>query len=192
MASFLNTPDEYKKPVTHVKVWPDNQGCDGNEINHTLFVGNYIDRFGSKDGFFFGIPGDVYINRSLPWFGNYTNDPNQNEKIKDAYNAFYSSCDRGDNKNCDYRLYKVIKQFDISSCLISPAFGYPGGGTQYRSNISVSELIRIGFIQEVGWTHYPFFDNDNYNRQGGFVKRHHKRNTKRRQKHKKTKRKLYK
>ncbi len=101
---------------------------------------------------------DIY--RSLPWFGKYTpNDDDNNNIIKNNFYNFYSEGDVSVNPEYDYHLFKVIKPFKMYSCQIAPAFGFPGGGIQYRSNIKVKDLIRKGFIKEVPWTHTPFFDD---------------------------------
>jgi hypothetical protein len=165
----------YKKPNITINQtdWPPNNGCSGPEKITNLYKGNHIDRFGSEDGFFFGIAGEPYIYRSLPWFGNYIqNNDNNNNRIKGRFYRFYSEGDKSINPDYDYHLYKVIKQFQVNSCSISPAFGYPGGGTQYRSNIKASELISLGFIKEVPWTYSPFFDEKDVHRinTGGFTK----------------------
>ena len=157
----------YKKPniLINQTDWPPNYGCSDNEKNTTLYIGNYIDRFGSEDGFFFGIAGEPYIYRSLPWFGIYKkNNTNNNNKIKRRFYRFYSEGDTSINPDYDYHLYKVIKPFQVNSCSISPAFGYPGGGTQYRSDIKIKDLIRDGFIREFPWTYTPFFDEKDANK----------------------------
>jgi hypothetical protein len=173
----------YKKPKITVRQWPPNNGCEGSEIQVNLYKGVHIDRFGTDYGFFFGVPGEPFIYRSLPWFGNYTpNDQNNNDKIKQNFYVFYSEADTSINPEYDYHLYKVIKPFTINSCTIKSAFGFPGGGTQYRSDIPVKDLIQRGFISEVPWDHQPLFDDKDINVIGGrYTKsRIRKRKTKRR------------
>jgi len=152
----------YSRPKIKITAsdWPSDYGCDGTEKDIMLYQGEHIDRFGSEDGFFFGIAGEPYIYRSLPWFGNYnSNDINNNNNIKEKFYNFYSQPDTNINPEYDYHLYKIIKPLYVKTCNIRPAFGYPGGGTQYRSNINVKNLIQQGFIKEVPWTHSPFFDD---------------------------------
>jgi hypothetical protein len=184
----------YKKPkvVINTSDWPVNNGCNISETPTMLYKGNHIDRFGSDYGFFFGIAGEPYIHRSLPWFGNYIpNDISNNNAIKQNFYKFYSQADVSLNPEYDYHLYKVIKPFQMNSCVISPAFGFPGGGTQYRSNINAKELIQQGFIKEVPWVHEPFFDDKddgiiNGGKNNTFKSKHYKRKTKRKI-HKKSK-----
>jgi hypothetical protein len=176
----------YRKPKITINAcdWPSNNGCCGTETITKLYIGNHIDRFGSNTGFFFGVAGEPYIYRSLPWFGNYTpKNPKNNNKIRAKYYKFYSEGDIDINPDYDYHLYKVIKSFNMHSCSISPAFGYPGGGIQYRSDVSVKYLIDNGFITEVPWIHTPFFDDRDANiiNGGRLCKfRRYKRNTKKR------------
>lgn len=174
----------YRKPRRTVNIcdWPSNYGCCGSESEQIFHIGNYIDRFGSEQGFFFGVPGEPYIYRSLPWFGNY-NINSDNYKMKQKFYRFYEEADTNINPEHDYHLYKVIKPFKVQSCIIAPAFGFPGGGTQYRSNIPVKDLVKNGYIKEVPWTHSPFFDDsDIIPTNGGYVSklRRRKLKTKRR------------
>lgn len=153
----------YKKPKVIINScdWPSNYGCCGKEIDVTLYKGQYIDRFGSENGFFLGIAGEPYIYRSLPWFGKYSeNDIVNNNNIKKKFYQFYSEPNTN-NLEYDYHLYKVIKPLSVKSCRIGPAFGFPGGGTQYRSDNNVNELIQQGFIKEVPWSDSPLFDDLN-------------------------------
>jgi len=153
----------YKKPKVIMSScdWPSNYGCSGKEIDVTLHKGQYIDRFGNENGFFLGIAGEPYIYRSLPWFGNYIpNDIVNNNNIKKKFYQFYSEPNIN-NPDHDYHLYKVIKPLYVKSCKIGPAFGFPGGGTQYRSDININELIQQGFIKEVPWSDSPLFDDTN-------------------------------
>jgi len=153
----------YKKPKVIISScdWPSNYGCCGKEIHVTLHKGQYIDRFGNENGFFLGIAGEPYIYRSLPWFGNYIeNDIVNNNNIKKKFYQFYSELNTN-NPEHDYHLYKVIKPLYVKSCKIGPAFGFPGGGTQYRSHININELIQQGFIKEVPWSDSPLFDDTN-------------------------------
>ena len=174
----------YRKPRTKVNSWewPSNNGCSGVESEQILHIGNYIDRFGSDRGFFFGVPGEPYIYRSLPWFGNY-NVNRDNYKMKQKFYKFYEEADTNINPEHDYHLYKVIKPLNVQSCTIAPAFGFPGGGTQYRSNNTVKDLVQNGYIKEVPWTNSPFFDDsDNIPINGGYISKltRRKQKTKRR------------
>ena len=87
----------YRKPKITINScdWPPNNGCCGAETTTKLYVGNHIDRFGSNNGFFFGVAGEPYIYRSLPWFGNYIpKNPKNNNKIRAKYYKFYSEGDK--------------------------------------------------------------------------------------------------
>jgi len=182
----------YSRPKIKINAcdWPSDYGCCGSEINKTIYKGEFIDRFGSENGFFFGVPGEPYIYRSLPWFGNYTNDININTKLKKHFYHFYSEADKDINPEYDYHLYKVIKPLNVKSCIISPAFGFPGGGTQYRSENNVNKLIKEGFIKEVPWIDSPLFDDSNIMGGKSIKLRIFKQKTKRRRNNKlKTRRK---
>ena len=186
----------YRKPKIKINTcdWPTNYGCCGLEENITLYKGEHIDRFGSENGFFFGVPGEPYIYRSLPWFGNYDiNNDRKNDKIKKAFYRFYSQADKDINPEYDYHLYKIIQPFKVKTCSIRNAFGYPGGGTQYRSEIAVKELIQQGVIKEVPWTNSPLFDDSDVgNVIGGKMRKRYFNNNKtkrRRNRKQKTRRK---
>ncbi len=167
--------------------WPNDYGCDGPEIEKKFYVGDHIDRFGKETGFFFGVPGEPYIYRSLPWFGIYDpNDDNYNQIMKENFYHFYSEGDTDINPEYDYHLYKVLKPFEVNECKIRAAFGFPGGGTQFRSNTKVKDLIKRRYIQEVPWFHTPFYDDEDIDKASGVrSKRKTKKNIKRKSKTKK-------
>lgn len=151
--------------------WPPRSGCADTEEVITLYQGTFIDRFGSNKGNYFGIPGEPYVNRSLPWFGsgeykinNTINNCSNpiNREIKNKYNSFYSDPDTSTNPEYDYHMYKVNKPFYALKCTIAPAFGFPGGGTQYKTNQNIQFLIDNGFIEEVPYINIPSFDECNY------------------------------
>ena len=157
----------YKKPdmIIPQHRWPPRSGCADNAEEITLYKGTHIDRFGTNDGKYFGIPGEPYIFRSLPWFGfgEYNKTSNDcynpiNMEAKNKFNSFYSQPDKSKNPNYDYHIYKVIKPFKVSKCAIAPAFGFPGGGTQFKSNEKIQDLIDNKFIEEVPYTYIPTFD----------------------------------
>ncbi len=155
--------------------WPDNNGCvKGTEETTTLYPGNWIDRFGDESGYFFGNVFDPYINRSVPYFNE--GDPDRHidndyenvigkDKCSNPTNAgiqkrfFHYYKTDGNGK---YHIYKVIKEFKVNKCKIAPAFGFPGGGTQYSAvdtSYNVQKLLDEKFIEEVDFLGYiPHFD----------------------------------
>lgn len=50
----------------------------------------------------------------------------------------------------NYHQYEVVKPFQVEESTITPAFRQPGGGTQYRSNVSIEKLLKHGIIKEIG------------------------------------------
>lgn len=182
----------YNKPniIIPQHRWPPRSGCADIDEEIILHKGTYIDRFGSNNGNYFGIPGEPYIFRSLPWFGfgEYNKLSNDcfnpiNMEIKNKFNVFYSQPDKSENPNYDYHIYKVIKPFKVFKCTIAPAFGFPGGGTQFRSNKNVQDLIENKFIGEVPYTYIPMFDECNiggkrYNKNKSKKKRNNKKKQK--------------
>ena len=49
-----------------------------------------------------------------------------------------------------YHRYKVVKEFDVESGKIAPAFEQPGGGIQYYiEKKDIDELIKSGYLIEL-------------------------------------------
>lgn len=175
--SFGNIP---KKPAIDFEKleWPKNEGCEGDKNRITLYKGQRIDRFGSKNGFYFGDAGDSYIRRSLPYFGNYYEQNQKSiDEMKENYYTFYEIADKDINSDYDYHQYEVLKEFDVSSCKIAPAFGFPGGGTQYWSKMSVLWLIYKKYIKEAPYNHHPLFnEKDNEYDVNEYISNYYKSN----------------
>ena len=49
----------------------------------------------------------------------------------------------------DYHQYEVLQEFDVSSSVIAPYYGQPGGGIQYKSKVEINELLKEGIIKEI-------------------------------------------
>jgi hypothetical protein len=47
------------------------------------------------------------------------------------------------------RTFEVIKAFEVEAGLVAPAFGQIGSGTQYRTALTLQELLEQGFVREV-------------------------------------------
>ena len=41
----------------------------------------------------------------------------------------------------NYHRYEVVKPFQVEESTITPAFRQPGGGTQYRSNVTIGNIF---------------------------------------------------
>jgi hypothetical protein len=46
-------------------------------------------------------------------------------------------------------VYEVLKTFPVEQSTIAPAFGKIGLGIQYKSPISVSDLIRLKYLKPI-------------------------------------------
>ncbi|WP_298303583.1 glycohydrolase toxin TNT-related protein [uncultured Erythrobacter sp.] len=101
--------------------WPPNNGFSGPPTTRTLLPGQRIDRYGERTGTFLSPEGTPFGQRALP----------------------PSSRDRR------YERYEVVKPYDVESGTAAPWFDQPGGGTQYKTPVSVDELIRRGILRVV-------------------------------------------
>jgi hypothetical protein len=146
--------DSCKLITDHEKInWPKNNGCDSSGERKVLIVPrNYkgikgnniiflhlIDRFGPPTGKFFGDAGVTWKERSLPWFQN-------NTSCEEKFDKFI--------KSTEYNQYIVLKPFDAYTCTIAPAFGVEGGAQQYRTDMTVQELVSGGFIEKADKNDY--------------------------------------
>ena len=113
--------------------WPLNNGCNSTVATpHKLKLGTLVDRFGRLDGEFFTSARETFRSRSLRQIIN-------KPKCKEFYNKKYSKDNKytATGKNDDWRLVndyhvlKVIKHLSVVKCTTAPAFGQPGGATQY-------------------------------------------------------------
>jgi hypothetical protein len=108
-------------------IFPANEGFQNNtaqdpiEGTQTLEAGMLLDRFGEDTGRFLSPVFALYRERSLPPSNLNTN---------------------GSSFPSDYHVYRVEKQFNVTSGPIAPAFGQPGQGTQYFTGASrVADLV---------------------------------------------------
>ena len=103
--------------------WPDDDGCPkGASVAQKLKVGTEIDRFGSEFGKFFGAKGETFASRAVPYV-----------------------C-----KEQEYRVYKVVKEFDVQYCRALPWFAAAGGAKQYGTVQNAKELVAAKMIEPVG------------------------------------------
>lgn len=151
-------------------IWPDNLGCKNELKPVTLRKGEWVDRFGSEQGNFFGDVLDTYAERSLPYM-NITsesgisldyeakNDENCSNPINDKMRKNYHDTYDAEGKS-EYHIYEVDAKdgLELEKCEIAPAFGYLGKGHQYMSKDNVKKLVADGKIKEVEHTFIPFFD----------------------------------
>jgi hypothetical protein len=114
-------------PRVEQVAWPANQGfvfdetnvCDARHV--WIEAGTELDRFGSKYGVFFGKKGEAFSHRSM----------------------------RPLDGPINYTVYVVVERLPMIVGEIAPAFGQPGGGTQFIASRPVIDLINGGFIKEV-------------------------------------------
>jgi RHS repeat-associated protein len=102
-------------------IWPKNDGFAGVADDVTLQPGTMIDRYGYEGGSFVSPEGIPYEMRSLA----------PGTEVK------------------PYHIYEVVKPVDGLGGEIAPWFGQPGGGTQYKLNQTIQELLDGGYIKEV-------------------------------------------
>lgn len=101
--------------------WPKNDGFAGDPKPVTLLTGTRIDRYGYENGKFVSPEGTPYGRRALA--------PGTESK--------------------PYNVYEVVKPFDAQGGKIAPWFDEVGGGTQYKFDKSIKELIDGGYLRRV-------------------------------------------
>ena len=94
------------------KAAPDG-GFKGPRTNETLPPGTVLDRFGGDGGKYFSPPGTPYDARALS----------------------------PDSLTQPYRAFEVVRPLPVQSGQIAPAFGMPGGGTQFLSGQRLGDLL---------------------------------------------------
>ena len=95
--------------------YPSGDGAiKGTERSIYLMAGDKIDRYGNLSGKYFSPNGTPLEMRALP------------------YNADLTQ----------YRQFEVMKPFEVEAFTVAPAFGKIGLGTQYRSAVSASVLLK--------------------------------------------------
>jgi Tuberculosis necrotizing toxin len=102
--------------------FPPNRGFLGPTRREFLQPGTRIDRFGGS-GFsrFFSPPGTPASSRALP--PGTTGQP--------------------------LRTFEVLKPLEVEAGTVAPAFGQPGGGTQFLTPVRLEVLIQRGFLREI-------------------------------------------
>ncbi len=102
-----------------VTKYPANAAVAGTTERTFLMPGQVIDRFGSRTGNWFSLPGTSYGARSIP--------PGLSP----------------------YNQYTVLKPFEVQGSLASPGFlsGQVGFGPQFQSPVSVGVLLKKGIIK---------------------------------------------
>ena len=101
--------------------YPDNQGFLGASKDEVLPKGTVLDRFGGEKGDFLSPAGTPYEGRALP----------------------------PTSKNAPYNAYEVMRPLPVQSGPIAPAFGQPGGGTQFLAPRSVGDLVDSGYLRRL-------------------------------------------
>jgi hypothetical protein len=103
--------------------YPAANGFLGATSQGMLSVGTTVDRYGGTPlSRFFSPAGTPLAARSLP----------------------------PDIAMQSLRSFKVVKPFTVETGRVAPAFGQIGLGIQYRSTLTLDELLQQGFLQEVG------------------------------------------
>ncbi len=119
------TDDFYQTTPDGDYYWPENLGFADDPIENTLPEGTVLDRFGDNSGAFMSPEGVPFDQRALG---------------------------PGDGIR-EYRQYEVIKPLPVLEGEIAPAFGKPGGGTQYLPNfdnrVNIEWLIDEGYLREL-------------------------------------------
>lgn len=80
-----------------------------------------IDRFGGPDGRVFAADGTPFAQRSLP----------------------------PAHKDSGYRRYRVVKPLPVWRAVSAAWFGQPGGGVRYRTTHTATELVALGYLEEL-------------------------------------------
>jgi RHS repeat-associated protein len=99
--------------------YPKNNGFLGASHEAFLMPGQQISRYGLETGRFFSPAGTTLPMRALP---------------------------AGTNTSL-FNSYTIMKPFPVQSGTIAPAFGQPGLGIQYMSNVSAEVLLKRGIIK---------------------------------------------
>ncbi|KAK2006822.1 hypothetical protein LZ32DRAFT_569495 [Colletotrichum eremochloae] len=121
--------------------WPVKDGYaidtagNATKFNFTLEKGVYIDRFGSERGAYTAPAGTPYAMRSL--------HPRNLNMQKDSVFPY------------NYYVYEVSKSMVVEAGPISPHFGQPGLGVQFRMPSSINTLIEQKLLSRVNLTASP-------------------------------------
>ena len=109
-------------------IWPKQNGFDPNYnvARISLQVGQIIDRISDKEpnedtGVYFSVPGVTWEARAMS----------------------------PDSSKRKLRTYTVKKVIEVSSGIAKPAFGQPGLGIQFVTQVPLADLIRDEFLEEL-------------------------------------------
>lgn len=106
-------------------IYPKRDGFKGKIKSKTLKRNTYIDRYGYNGGSFVAPMDTPYEERSLP---------------------------PGTKESRPYKTFRVLRKVKAEAGRIAPAFGEPGGGTQYKFGKSIADMIAAGQLEEVSST----------------------------------------
>ncbi len=122
-------------PFNGFLVGPDGQPI---EAPIPLRIGQQVDRYGSEFGAFLAPFGILYSQRAIP--------PQSLDNTTTP-------------AKCNYRAYRVLKEFRVDGGPIAPAFGQPGKGVQYMlqgslvpgapAQLNVLWLVDNGYLQRL-------------------------------------------
>jgi len=103
-------------------IYPPNEGFVGTPTRMNFKPGQLVDRYGVEGGKYVSLRGTSYAERALA--------PGSNTK--------------------PYHIYKIVKPFEGSGGKVASWFGEPGGGTQFKFDKTIKQLLDEGYIKEVG------------------------------------------
>ena len=118
--------DEWFDPETGDLRWPKDDGFDGVPQKAELKPGQRIDRYSARtgendSGQFLSPQGSSYESRALPY----------------------------DDSKMRYAQYEVVKPIPVQSGKAAPWFGQSGGATQFKTEQSVGDLVKAGYLKEI-------------------------------------------
>ncbi len=99
--------------------YPPNDGFASEPKQDMTKVGDKMSRYGSRNGTFLAPQGTPFEQRALPAKAGLSIPED----------------------------YVVKKPFPVKSGAAAPAFGFPGGGTQFKADQSVQSLIDSGHLE---------------------------------------------
>jgi Tuberculosis necrotizing toxin len=104
--------------------WPPDDGfAAGTKYNTTLKTGSVVDRYGGPTGTYTSPKGASYGSRALPY----------------------------DKSQMPYKQYEVLRPVPVEAGKAAPWFGEAGGATQYKTGMTIQELLdaKPPFIKEI-------------------------------------------
>ena len=108
---------KYFNQETGKIIWPENDGFLNEPVRETLEPGTRIDRYGTGGGYYTSPEGTSFEERSI---------------VPGAG---------------PYKSYEVVKPVEVWSGETAPWFDQDGGGTQYKFDMTIDELILEGIIE---------------------------------------------